>query len=143
VDGSWKDWCEAVEFRLENLRYRHTVTVLDASRILFLRKAKDVDRFTQEYGHNLSGNIRPLQSSEERSEFAQQYGSDLFADVVGQFSNFIMWEEVAEKHSGIIIHPYSRSRSQTYLWYHGLNCSGGCIWDTDIIRLGKPRSMAS
>jgi len=141
VDESWKRWCEAVQFRLEDLRYRHTVSVLDTSRILFLRKAKDIGLFTREYGHNFSGHIRSLQSSEEREAFAQQYGSDLFAEIVGQFSNYIMWEEVAEKYSGIIIHPYSRAGSQTYLWYYGWNCAGGCIWDTGIIRLGKPCMM--
>lgn len=141
VDESWKRWCETARFRLQRLRYRHTVTVVDSSRILFLRKAKDIDRFTRGYGHNLSGHIRPLQNSEEREDFARRYGSDLFADIVGQFSSYIMWEEVAEKHSGIIIHPYSPSRSRTYLWYYGWNCAGGCIWDTSIIRLGKPRSM--
>ena len=142
VNESWKQWCEAVQFRPERLRYRHTVTVLDDSRILYLRKAKDIDLITREYGHNLSGHIRPLQDSGEREAFAQQYGGDLFADIVKQFSNYILWEEVTGKYSGIIIHPYSRARSQTYLWYHGWNCAGGCIWDTGVIRLGKPCSMA-
>ena len=142
VDGSWKHWCETVQFRLEKLHYRHTVTVLDTSRILILRKANDIDRFTQEYGHNLSGHFQSLQSSEERDEFAQEYGSDLFADVMKQFSNYIMWEEVAEKYSGIVLDPYLHSKSQAYLWYHGWNCAGGCIWATGVARLGKPCDMA-
>lgn len=142
VNGSWKRWCEAAQFRLEALHYRHPVTILDTSRVLFLSNAKDIDTFTNEYGHNLSSHIQPLQSSEDRATFARQYGSDLFGDILGQFSNFILWGEVAEKHSGIIIRPYSRSRSQTYLWYYGLNCACGCIWDTSVVRLGKPRSMA-
>jgi hypothetical protein len=141
VNGSWKRWCEAIRFRLEDLRYRHTVTILDASRILFLRDPEDIDVFTHQYGHDMSDQIQPLQSSEDLDAFARQYGSDLFNDIKGQFSNYIMWGEVAEKHTGIIITPYSRTRSQTYLWYNGWNCAGGCIWDTSVIRLGKPRNM--
>jgi hypothetical protein len=141
INGSWKRWCESVQFRLENLRYRHTVTILDTSRLLFLRNAKEVDLFTREHGHNLSGFIQPLQSSEELDSFTHEYGSDLFSDIQSKFSNYILWEEVAGKHSGIIISPYSRSSSRTYLWYYGLNCTGGCIWDTSLIRLGKPRCM--
>lgn len=141
VDGSWKRWCEAVEFRLENLRYRHTVRILDASRILFLRSAKQIDAFTEKYGHNLSGHIRPLRGAQDSDAFAREYGRDLFAEIQRQFSNYIMWGEVAANYSGIIIHPYSRSRSQTYLWYYGWNCPGGCVWDTSVIRLGEPSKI--
>lgn len=142
VNMSWKRWCEAVQFRQEKLRYRHSVTLLDTSRLLFLRNAKDIDVFTREYARNLSGHIQPLQSSKDIDAFALQYGSDLFGDILGQFTNYILWGEVAEKHSGIIIDPYSRARSKTYLWYYGWNCAGGCIWDTSVIRLGKPCKMA-
>jgi hypothetical protein len=138
VNGSWKRWCEAVQFRLENLRYRHTVTILDASRILFLRNAKDIDLFARQYGRNLSGRIQLLQSTDDIDAFTHQYGRDLFVDIQRQFSNYIMWRGVAEKHGGIIIDPYSHARSRTYLWYYGWNCAGGCIWDTSVIRLRKP-----
>jgi hypothetical protein len=137
VNGSWKRWCENVAFRLERLRYRHTVTILDTSRVLFLRNANDIDQFTREFGHNLAGHIQPLQSTEDIGAFANRYGSDLFRDIQRQFSNYILWGDVAEKYSGIIIHPYSRAKSLTYLWYYGWNCAGGCIWDTDAIRLDK------
>ncbi len=138
VDGSWKRWCEAAQFRLENLRYRHTVTILDASRILFLRTAKAIDWFTRKYGRDLSDHIRLLQQNENNRAFTHQYGLDLFRDIRKQFSNYIMWDEVAEKYSGIVVDPYCPARSTTYLWYYGWNCAGGCIWDTNIIRLGKP-----
>jgi len=127
-----------VQFRLETLRYRHPVTLLDASRILFLRNAKDIDRFTREFGRNLSSRIRFLQSAEEIDKFTPQSGIDLSGEIQKQFSNYIMWGEVAEKHSGIIVNPYSRARSRAYLWYYGWNCAGGCVWDTSVIRLGKP-----
>jgi hypothetical protein len=138
VNGSWKRWCDAAQFRPENLRYRHTVIILDASRILLLRNANEIDIFTREHGHNLSNNIRPLQNSEDLHEFEHEYGSDLFGNILNGFSNYIMWEDVAQKYKGIIIYPYSRARSQTYLWYYGWNCAGGCIWDTSVIRLGMP-----
>ncbi len=138
VNESWKRWCEVTQFHLEDLRYRHIVTIRDASRILFLRNAKDIDRFTRAYGRNLSGHIQLLQSTEDINTFMRQYGQDLFGDIQRQFSNYIMWQEVAGKYSGIIVDPYSRARSLTYLWYYGWNCAGGCIWDTRAIRLGKP-----
>ena len=141
VDESWKRWCNAAQFGLEDLRYRHTVTILDTSRILFLRKAKDVDAFSSKYGNNLSSHIQLLQDAEDIDSFASRYGHDLFSEIRRQFSNYIMWGEVAEKYSGIIIDPYSRSRSLTYLWYYGWNCAGGCVWDTSVIRLGKPRKV--
>jgi hypothetical protein len=138
VNGSWKHWCESVEFSLENLSYRHTVNILDTSRILFLRNAKGIDAFTRKYGRNLSDRIRLLHGAEDGDFFAREYGRDLFSEIRMQFSNYIMWEEVAGNYSGIVIDPYSRSRSQTYLWYYGWNCAGGCVWDTSVIRLGKP-----
>ena len=138
VDESWKQWCNVTRYGLEDLRYRHTVTILDSSRILFLRKARGVDAFTRRYGCNLSGHIQLLQSSGDSDSFASQYGRDLFGEIQRQFSNYIMWGKVAEKYSGIIISPYSRARSLTYLWYYGWNCAGGCIWDTNIIFLDKP-----
>jgi hypothetical protein len=138
VNGSWKQWCNAVQFRFENLRYRHKVTLLDASRVRFLRNAKDVGIFAREFGQNLSGHIRPLHSKEDPDAFAREYGRDLFGEIQKQFSNYIIWQEVAKEHSGIIINPYLRSMSRTYLWYHGWNCAGGCIWDTRVIGLGKP-----
>ncbi len=138
VDEDWKRWCESTQFRPETLRYRHAVTVTDSSRILFLRRARDIDAFTRRYARNLSGNIQLLQSADANSAFARDYGRDLFAEIQRQFSDYIMWGEVAEKYSGVIVAPYSRSRSQTYLWYYGWNCASGCVWDTSVIRLGKP-----
>jgi hypothetical protein len=142
VDGDWQGWCETTGFRPETFRYRHKVTILDPSGIIFLRRAKDIDAFTRRYARNLSGSIRLMQSSSDNDEFARRYGRDLFGDILRQFSNYIMWKEVAEEHSGIVVAPYSRSRRETYLWYHGWSCASGCIWDTNAIRLGKPRKMA-
>jgi hypothetical protein len=138
VNGTWKSWCESTEFRLENLRFRHAVKIVDTSRMLFLRRAHEIDAFTRKYGHNLSSFVRPLHSAEDSDAFAREYGRDLFGEIQKQFSNYILWEEVARNYTGIVIEPYSRSRSQTYLWYYGWNCAGGCIWDTSVIRLGRP-----
>jgi hypothetical protein len=139
VNGSWRRWCEAVQFDLENLDYRHSVTILDPSRILFLKNARDIDEFTGRYGQDLSGNIQFLPGPEDAGAFAKAYGQNLFEDIQKQFTNYIMWDKVCRKYSGIIIAPYTRARSLTYLWYYGWNCSGGCVWDTSVIRLGKAR----
>jgi hypothetical protein len=141
VNQGWKRWCESVQFQVENLRYRHRLTIIDSSRILCLGNAKEIDAFTRQYGHNLSDQIQLLQSPKGAGEFARQYGRDLFSEIRKQFSNYIMWGEVAQNHSGIILDPYLRSRTRAYLWYHGWNCAGGCIWDTSVIRLGRPQKM--
>jgi hypothetical protein len=138
VNGGWKRWCTAVQFRPETFLYRHTVTILDRSQVLFLRTAKDIDAFTEKYGQNLSGHIQFLQTPSERAAFTENYGCDLFGEIQRQFSNYILWDEVAGKCGGIVIAPYSRSRSQNHLWYYGWNCAGGCIWDLSLIRVGKP-----
>lgn len=142
VNEEWEQWCRAVEFRPDTLRYRHTVTILDTSRILFLRNAEDIDKFTREYKRDLFGSIQLLQSDEDIDKFSREYGSDLIGDIQQQFSNYVAWAEVAEKHSGIIIAPYSRERSETYLWYYGWHCASGCVWDTDVIRLGRPHRIS-
>ena len=138
IDEDWKRWCESTDFSLEKLRYRHTVTILDSSRILYLKTAKSIDAFTRKYGRNLSGHIKLLQGAKDIDKFAHDYGRDLFGEIQKAFSNYIMWGEVAGKYTGIIVSPYSRSRSQIYLWYWGWNCASGCVWDTSVIRLGKP-----
>jgi hypothetical protein len=142
VNDDWKRWCKATQFRPESFRYRHTVTILDRSRILFLQSAKDIDEFTQKYGHNISGHVQLRQSAGDMDAFTCGYGQDLFADIQKAFTNYIMWGEVAKKHSGIVIFPYSAERSQTYIWYWGWNCASGCVWDTSVIRLGKPCKRA-
>jgi hypothetical protein len=142
ANGEWKRWCEAAQFRLETLRYRHTVTILDTSRILFLQGAKDIDEFTHKYERERFGSIQLLQSTEDMDVFTRKYGCDLLDDIQQQLSKYILWEEVAEKYSGIVIVPFSRARSLTYLWYYGWHCASGCVWDTSAIRLGKPCKMA-
>ena len=141
VNGSWKRWCETMQFHLVDLRYRHTVTILDKSRVLFIKNMGEADRFTSEYGHNLSGQIQSLQSPEDMRAFESEYGHDLFGDILAEFSNYILWSEVAEKYTGIIVDPYFQEKSLTYLWYYGWNCAGGCIWDTSVFRLGKPLKL--
>jgi len=141
VNEEWKRWCEAVQFRLETLRYRHMVTILDTSRILLLQSAKDIDAFTRKYGRNHSGGIQLLQGAKDIDAFTRKYGNDLFGDIRRQLSEYIIWGEVALKYSGIIVAPYSRSRSQAYLWYYGWHCASGCVWDTSAIRLGRPCRM--
>lgn len=142
VNEDWKRWCEYTEFHLEDLRYRHRVEILDPSRILFLKGAKQIDAFTRRYGRNLAGGIQFLQSPEEQTAFTRRYGRDLYRELQAQFSNFILWQEVAAEYTGIIVAPYSRARRDTYLWYYGWHCASGCVWDTSVIRLGKPCKMA-
>jgi hypothetical protein len=138
VNEDWKGWCEAEQFRPETLRYRHKVTILDASQILFLQSVKDIDSFTRKYERNRFSQINLLQSAKDIDAFTREYGRDLFGDIQQQFGKYIVWGEVAKKYSGIVISPYFHEKSLTNLWYYGWGCASGCVWDTCVIRLGRP-----
>lgn len=141
VDEGWKRWCESAKVREESLCYRHSVTILDESRILFLKTAKQIDAFTRRYGQNFSSFIQPLQNFEDLDSLGTNTGQVLFNDLQKAFSNYILWGAVAENYGGIVLFPYSKARSRTYLWYWEWSCAGGCVWDTSIIQLGEPRKI--
>lgn len=105
VDGDWRRWCEGESFHLGEFAYRNILT-FDAERILRLKTAQDIDKFTKDFGRR-----------------GRTYESE------------IQWQDVRERFSGIVIAPYcwARRLEPHTFWYYGWDCASGCIWDIDAI----------
>lgn len=101
----WADWCKAENFRLEDIKYRHRVVLSDPESLLWIASEAELLDFNEEYGQGQ----------------------------LDSFSSIILWTEVAEKYSGIIIAPYQWEQRLELAWYYGWDCASGCIWDTSIV----------
>lgn len=108
VEGEqdWVAWCESEGFRDINKQLDHLITLADGANILVLSNAEMIDDFTHTYGRD-----------------------------TGFRAPGIAWQDVAEKHSGIIIAPYIWSRRLHHFtsWYYGWDCASGCIWDASAV----------
>lgn len=107
----WKEWCEAEDFRIEDLTHGYVLEI-DFTQMLVIRTTEELDAFHDEY------NIEIIPSIKMRR---------------------IDWEAVAKRYTGIEIEPYNWQRrlSQTdvmdMLWYYGWDCASGCIWELDAL----------
>lgn len=118
----WKWWCQNEEFKLDKLVYEHLVTLRPGAKILYIRSAKALDRFTTQYKDERAGTATKV-LAKGRSYKDRQTVMD------------IDWALVAGLYQGIIITPYIWSRRlEPYTsWYYGWDCASGCIWDADAI----------
>ena len=109
ADDDWRRWCEGENFHLGGLAYCHEVTLARDAKILRLRDARDIDRFTARYWAELPA--------------------------LPYLSIWIDWRKVAQKYQGIIIAPYcwSRRLEEKTRWYYGWDCASGCVWDLAAI----------
>ncbi len=107
-EDDWKSWCEAEDFRLENLAVEHEVILKPDANILKLSTSWDIDDFTERYGESTKWSV-------ERKD--------------------INWMRVADEYQGIIIAPYvwSRRMAEHTFWYYGWDCASGCVWDTEAV----------
>ena len=114
-DYSWFDWCVNAQFRLEYLRYKYFVRLSENINIIHLKTSQELESFSIEYKLN---------------EF---YG----IENTSTFVCLIDWAKLKEKYDGIIISPYQwKCRlSKITFWYYGWDCSSGCIWNIDKIKL--------
>jgi len=109
-EQDWKSWCEAERFSLESLRFAHEIVLAPGANILRLSTPDDIDRLTERYAApaipGLGGRV---------------YG--------------LRWDQIAERHHGIIIAPYifERRLNDHAFWYYGWDCASGCIWDAAAI----------
>lgn len=114
-DHDWRRWCEAEKYNLVGLCWRHSVRLVKPG-ALHLATVEDIDKFHAEYRCPMPGGF-----------------------LRDPLTYVIDWPRVAAKYPGIIIAPYCWPRRMQYLWYYGWDCASGCVWDTSLIRLGKPR----
>jgi hypothetical protein len=115
VDGDWRRWCEAAGTGWCDDRPVLGVQPGD-ERILTLRSAYAIDKFTTEYGGPPDYDL----------------GTGRARDRHGWS---IDWARVAESYDGIEIAPYCWPRRMTYLWYYGWDCASGCIWTPRGVQL--------
>jgi hypothetical protein len=101
----WKQWCEAEQYEIQDLRYRHRVIVRDTERLLWIVGEAALLEFDREYGLD-----QPYPRWRQ-----------------------ILWGQVAEDYAGIVIAPYVWEQRLEMMWYYGWDCASGCIWDTSII----------
>lgn len=83
-DRDWEEWCRAESFGEDRLVLSHRIILSDAAKILRLKRAFELDDFTDEYGFEVGS------SSWSRK------GID--------------WKRLATIYQGIIIAPYQWSR---------------------------------
>lgn len=108
----WREWCEDNQFGEDRMTCAHLVELADDARAMTLTSAEDIDRFTDQYGHERDG------------------GHYYWAD----------WERLATTHQGILITPYIWQRRMTNhtSWYYPWDCASGCIWDPAAVKSITP-----
>lgn len=124
-DYDWEWWCNAENFRTENLQYVYGVTIKENASILHLRTCEEILEFTKEY----------LVKEEDLTFIKETYGYKALKMTNLLDSYNINWVRVGSKYNGIIISPYQwdlRLSTETS-WYYGWDCASGCIWNTDVI----------
>lgn len=117
----WRAWCGAEGFRSYGFRYEHKIELADNAKILYLRTAKSIDDFADEYIADSEINRRMAELSH-----ASWGGPSIYE---------IDWKRVAKKYHGIIITPYQwKQRMGRHMWYYGWDCASGCIWNRRAIK---------
>lgn len=107
---SWIDWCAAEDFIDEGYLFE---LFIDEEKLLKLKTAKDVYKFTDKYFKTLV----PIKTKHK------------------YLASFIDWKQVKKEHPyGIEIAPYNWECRFELIWYNGWDCASGCIWDLNIIK---------
>lgn len=114
----WPAWCLREDFRLDTLRFAHTVTLSSGAYILRLHTPQNLHYLHDTYA--------------TPSEFDVQHG-------YGRRHWGIDWRQVAARYDGIIITPYQWTCRSDYAsgktsWYYSWDCASGCIWNPDAIQ---------
>lgn len=109
-DGrSWKDIYEDDSSYNFNDDFTHKIHIDKNANILHLKSADEIFAFTEKFKISLeSHNLRTLD---------------------------INWSKATQEYQGIIIAPYQHACHTSWdcEWYHGWDCSSGCIWDSTAI----------
>jgi hypothetical protein len=128
----WKSWATSESFHLGALAYEYQVKLTGKEKILYLRSAEAIDKFTAEYRADSESNR--FSDDFDRRYSEEHPESRIFRS--GPTVYDIDWPRLqAEGWQGIIITPYQWARRMTNhtMWYYGWDCASGCIWDTRAI----------
>jgi hypothetical protein len=116
----WRSWCKDNQFRSFAMRYEHEIELVPDARILYIRTAEELRKFTEKYGYSLI------------TEICKGRGDPY----VSHFVDSIKWWKLTRRYHGIIITPYIwEERLGDLQWYYSWDCASGCIWN--------PRAIAS
>lgn len=122
VGNDWAKWCRREKFNLPGLSYRTEVTLIDTSKILYVRSQEDLDMIEKEY-----------------EEILQTYFPFCTCN----------WAKMKEKYDGIII---DQDTTDLYAngfrnggmmdWIETWDVLSGCVWNFDIIQVGKTKKLS-
>ena len=120
-DYSWFDWCKGEQFRLESLKYKYSVKLAKDIKILHLQTPEDINKFSIQYAAN-----DPF-----------DFGRASIFNRSNEYVYSICWRKVKAEYDGIIISPYQWTcrLSSGASWYYPWDCSSGCIWNLDKVKL--------
>lgn len=114
VEGphDWRWWCEAEQFRVDNLAHAFEIVLKPEARILMIDSLPAIDAFHRKHA------VRPPRIPSMA---------------------VIDWQEVARHWDGIIIAPYQWERRLAieFMWYYGWDCASGCIWSMSAVQSVK------
>lgn len=121
VGTEWEEWCRQQEFRIDDLKCVHEVTVRDDANLLYISGSIELDRFTEQY--------RLIDTKQLPLGYTSRYG-------------LIDWSRVAADCGGIVIAPYCWERRLAWRthWYYGWDCASACIWDAWQVAAVRARS---
>lgn len=115
-DQTWKSWCLAEEFCLDNLKYCYKINLTSLAKVIVLSSAGQIMEFQYLFpGKEPFPIIR-----------------DLYTLHKTPWLSLINWIEVKKLYDAIIIAPYQWSCRPT-MWYYGWDCASGCIWNLNCI----------
>lgn len=112
-DG-WKEFVEGSGYHARDRKFFRNATEIifhPDAKILRLRTAKDLDKFTAKWRY-------------------------LTRTLIG-----IDWPWVADSYDGIVIAPYCHARrffAAGHLWYYPWDCSSGCVWRARAVESLRP-----
>lgn len=116
-DETWKTWCEAEEFRLDELKLKYLIKLKMDANIILLDTPEKIVQF---------GVDNELKDHSILPKF----------EIPGiKYIPWLDWKNIMERADGIIIAPYQNSCIGYGIctWYWGWDCSSGCIWNINCI----------
>lgn len=114
IGTSWLDWCQyEMPHWVPPLKHIYRLDI-DPEKILVIDSAVKFAAFQEEYrcAPPWAGKIAMYRSS--RIEW-------------------IAWERVATRYSGIEIAPYQWDYRLDSFWYYGWDVASGCVWHSDAV----------
>lgn len=134
---NWEQWCRAEDFCVEDLKYKHLISLKENAKILLLDTPEKIKDFSYQYADNDINEMMRDFTLDNIEEFKHLIPDGPLKEHLfnRKYVYKIKWHELKNQFDGIFITPYQlpcRYNNDTF-WYYGWDCSSGCIWNIDII----------